>query len=591
VTLRGNVFEPQSATPREITLTFKVEGEEKLQTVVWNDDDVPPPELARISVFDGDAAGIYVDNERRIEFLPSSLALLTNFATFLRDLELRFKDEERTLNEVHKAVLPAGYNPGTAVSNTIATIAPGVELPKEEDLRAVGTWTQHDDEELNQARLQISRDPTLLIRLAQTLKASLDSELAEIRKVATTLDQPAIENLLSAKQKAAEARNTAKAAAEALVKYSPVPQLGGEVWRQMLLRAREFAAEAFPNLAPPQVATADVCVLCHQPLGAEARARLASFDTYLTGKINEDAENAKLEFETFAKAILTLQIPTAEELQKRWDQITANRESLAEAAQVYISLVDKLRGRHAVLSAAIKSGDCVGLSDSSVLEQGQLDPLDQAVITLADEIAQLQFSVGQGTALQMLRARCKELEDRKKFANDLETFVSRRNSLARLAKIKTCTAACAGGTVTTFITKRRPESWPMLADAVISQNGEKLQVLRLNDESDQTVQTLAVRFEHPDQQSRIWRTDCVITEVREPEPATRFAVTVAAGGGSDRPFALKPPTSRPRIVRSIMDKFGAREGYPLKSTFFRIAANEAKPFAGFLLESKNAAEI
>jgi hypothetical protein len=115
VTLRGNVFEPQSATPREITLTFKVEGE-KLQTVVWNDDDAPPPELARISVFDGDAAGIYVDNERRIEFLPSSLALLTNFATFLRDLELRFKDEERTLNEVHNAVLPAGYNPGTAVS-------------------------------------------------------------------------------------------------------------------------------------------------------------------------------------------------------------------------------------------------------------------------------------------------------------------------------------------------------------------------------------------------------------------------------------------------------------------------------------------
>jgi hypothetical protein len=83
--------------------------------------------------------------------------LLTNFATFLRDLELRFKDEERTLNEVHKAVLPAGYNPGTAVSDIIATIAPGAELPKEEDLRAVGTWTQNDEEELNQARLQISR--------------------------------------------------------------------------------------------------------------------------------------------------------------------------------------------------------------------------------------------------------------------------------------------------------------------------------------------------------------------------------------------------------------------------------------------------
>jgi ABC-type phosphate transport system ATPase subunit len=482
VTLRGNVFEPQSATPRQITLRFKVEGEEKLRTVLWNDDDAPPPELARISVFDGDAAGIYVDDERRIEFLPSSLALLTNFATFLRDLEVRFKGEERTLYEVHKAVLPAGYNPGTAVSNIIATIAPGAGLPKEEDLRAVGNWTQSDEEELNQARQQISRDPALLIKLAQALKTSLDSELAEIRRLAATLDQPTIENLLNAKQKAVEARETAKAAAEALVMDSPLPQLGSEVWRQMLLRAREFAAEAFPELAPPQVATADVCVLCHQPLGEEARVRLASFDTYLTGKINEAAENAKLEFETLAKAILMLQISTTEELQKRWDQITANRESLAEAAKIYISLVDKLRSRHTVLSAAIKSADYFGLSDSSVVEQSQLDPLDQAVITLANEIAQLQLAVGQGTALQMLRARCKELEDRKKFASDLETFVSRRNSLALLAKIKTCTAACAGSTVTTFITKiRRKVLTPTLEAAFRDEIKEfRLQHLPLN---------------------------------------------------------------------------------------------------------------
>jgi hypothetical protein len=193
----------------------------------------------------------------------------------------------------------------------------------------------------------------------------------------------------------------------------------------------------------------------------------------LTGKINEDAENAKLEFEGLANTILMLQIPTAEELQKRWDQITVNRESLAKAAQICISVVDKLRGRHAVLCATIKSGDYVGLSDSSVLEQNQLDPLDQAVI---------QIAVDQGTALQMLRARCKELEDRKKFASDLETFVSRRNSLALLAKIKTCTAACAGSTVTTFITKiRRKLLTPTLETAFRDEIKEfRLQHLPLN---------------------------------------------------------------------------------------------------------------
>lgn len=73
VTLRGNVYEPASSAPREVTLTFRVDGDKK-RTVVWDDRSAPPPELSRISVFDSDAAGLYVDAERNIEFLPFELA-------------------------------------------------------------------------------------------------------------------------------------------------------------------------------------------------------------------------------------------------------------------------------------------------------------------------------------------------------------------------------------------------------------------------------------------------------------------------------------------------------------------------------------
>jgi hypothetical protein len=97
VTLRGNVFEPQSLVPREITLTFRVDGDKEKRTVVWNDKDSPPLELGRISVFDSDAAGLYVDAERNIEFLPFELALLTNPAEALRILDSRFKAEEARL--------------------------------------------------------------------------------------------------------------------------------------------------------------------------------------------------------------------------------------------------------------------------------------------------------------------------------------------------------------------------------------------------------------------------------------------------------------------------------------------------------------
>ncbi|MFX6318910.1 hypothetical protein ABTF97_18825, partial [Acinetobacter baumannii] len=87
--------------------------------------------------------------------------------------------------------------------------------------------------------------------------------------------------LKEARQKAAQSRDAAKAAASALAAESAVPQLGSDTWRQMLMYARDFAAEAFPTVEPPQLANANTCVLCHQPLDAQAQERLAAFDAYV----------------------------------------------------------------------------------------------------------------------------------------------------------------------------------------------------------------------------------------------------------------------------------------------------------------------
>jgi len=136
----------------------------------------------------------------------------------------------------------------------------------------------------------------------------------------------------------------------------------------------------------------------------------------------------------------------------------------------------------------------------------------------------------------------------------------------------------------------RPASWPDCGnDPITFPNGERVQLLRLQDGND--LQTAAVRFEHPDQQGRIWRTDCVLTKTATPELTIRFAVNVAAGSSGDGLFPVSPPSTRPRIVRTMMDKFGGRERYPLKSTFVQIKSEEAKPFVGFLLDRERTLPI
>ena len=131
----------------------------------------------------------------------------------------------------------------------------------------------------------------------------------------------------------------------------------------------------------------------------------------------------------------------------------------------------------------------------------------------------------------------------------------------------------------------RPKDWPdAVVDPITFPNGERVQLLKLQNDGD--IEAAAVRFEHPDQQGRIWRTDCVLTSIHAPEPAIRFAVSVAAGSAGDGLFPVSPPSTRPRIVRAMIDKFGGRERYPLKATFVQIKTEEAEQFAGFLLDAE-----
>jgi hypothetical protein len=332
VTLRGNVFEPASSDAREITLTFRVDGD-KTRTVVWDDRTDPPPELGRISVFDSDVGGLYVDAERNIEFLPFELALLTNLADALRILDSRFRAEEAQLNKSHKTPLPLGYEKKSKVSATLANLKADEHLPAEAVMRSLATWTDKDDAELQRIKLELSQDPALLSKVKQATKATVETLVTRANEIFDKIGNAGVTKLKDARQKAAATREAAKVAAAAFSEASVVPKLGDETWRQMLTYARDFAAEAYPTLAKPQLVTADTCVLCHQPLDKDARLRLAAFDEYVEGRANADAEQAKKHFAEIARAVLDVKIASGSEVKDRlvnFVEGSAHRQGLAD---------------------------------------------------------------------------------------------------------------------------------------------------------------------------------------------------------------------------------------------------------------------
>ena len=454
VTLRGNVFEPASADPREVTLTFRVDGE-KARTVVWDDRNAPPPELGRISVFDSDAAGLYVDAERNIEFLPFELALLTNLAEAVRTLDGRFRAEEARLVKAHQAPLPQGYDKPTKISTMLARLKADEQLPDEASMRSFAVWEEKDEADLQAIKLELGSDPALVKRVKEAAKSAVDTFVADANAIFKALGNDGLAALKEARQKAAQSRDAAKAAASALAAESAVPQLGSDTWRQMLMYARDFAAEAFPTVEPPQLANANTCVLCHQPLDAQAQERLAAFDAYVEGRANADAEAAKKDFGERAKAILDLKIVGGQDIK---DKLV----NFVEASKPRQALVDRLdqfytasQERHSLASLAIKAVDYASLGGLPDLDRIVIDDLVAEATVLAKEIDDLKPTPDQAAKRIQRQQKLDELEARKKFSADIETFVARRNSLELLVKTKACTTACSVAGITSLITRMR----------------------------------------------------------------------------------------------------------------------------------------
>jgi hypothetical protein len=146
--LRGHVYNKAASPPAEISLAFRVgDDTEAKSEIVWKGSDSPPSELSRISVFVSASARVYVDKERKIEFLPYELDLLNKLGVVLRTLDAGFKAREDALNASVNVPLPVGYTPGTIAQQFVAklvTATPLNQLPSEQELRDLAGWADED---------------------------------------------------------------------------------------------------------------------------------------------------------------------------------------------------------------------------------------------------------------------------------------------------------------------------------------------------------------------------------------------------------------------------------------------------------------
>lgn len=456
--LKGNIYLDAPAGSPRVCVAFRAGNDGEKVDRTWEIDQPPPSELARISVFDSNTARVYVDQERKIEFLPYELDIMNKLGLTCRTLDNGFRERETALNQAIAVSLPTGFVEDTSVGRLIARLVPQTplaQLPSEGDIRALGKWSDEKQAELLDLTEQLESDPQRLAQVRRQGKHALETGKETLDAIAPCLTDGAIADILAKKDAAVEKRRAAEVVARDLFSKQPIPDLGSETWRTMLKYAREFAQAVFVGKDPPQLATGGVCVLCQQELGANAVSRLTEFDDYIAGRIAADSDAAAKALKEAKAEISALHIPKAPAAEAILSAYSTLGVEAATHATAIFTFFEKARQRLEAVKTALQEEEFERLDMLEALPASPAPLLQSEIARLEAEAVEFEKRERDEDALAALKFRVAELTDQKKLSEQVETFVQRRNYLEERCRLVNCRSECRLTAITRRITDRR----------------------------------------------------------------------------------------------------------------------------------------
>ncbi len=250
----------------------------------------PCPELSQFYVFDSTSVIRHLTGENKFSFSPSSLFYLTRLA------DLTDKVRERLRTRIEDYSQPHNFNilfPGeSAVADLIANLDPDTSIQDLEQLAALIPEEQKRMKELDRqiAELKVKDTDKQISKLNQTIQDLVD--LAErLREIEEKLRDDAVDKIKQAVKRYIEKESAAQRLSIDEFKSQHFTQIGSEAWYQFMEAAKALAeAEQSPDKPYPQ--PDDYCLLCQQPLTAEARNLLLRLWDLLKGEAQASLNEA-----------------------------------------------------------------------------------------------------------------------------------------------------------------------------------------------------------------------------------------------------------------------------------------------------------
>ena len=258
----------------------------------WTPDGESHSDLPSVSIFDSRSASIHVESTNEVAYIPRPMRLLEALADASDRIKTALDGKIATLKgQVPLAISNPSLSRETAAGSYVFGLSAKSNIPQLDQLAA---FTDQETARLTTLEADFAQDPKRAV-------ARLDNQRGEVERIQTTLqiligatNAAAFVEINALRKTHGDAVEAASLASQQLFSASPLPEVGQAAWQKLWEAARTYAdTVAYPGKTFPSSEPDTLCVLCQQPLGADAMVRQQTFESFVKSSTKADEATAR----------------------------------------------------------------------------------------------------------------------------------------------------------------------------------------------------------------------------------------------------------------------------------------------------------
>lgn len=461
--IHRDINEPSDA-PQSAVISY-LSGD-KNRSATWSPDGSDDVNLGLVSIFDSRSANTHVQSENAVAYTPLPMRILEGLGDLCDQLKLRLEAKSQAIEaQTPQIISNHSLSAETAAGKYLGGLTAKSDISI---LDMLSTLSEDETRRLETLRADLSENPDQVIRRLRAQQERVEKIIASLTKMDDVGSEISLNELSRLKAEWTAAQEASSSASQELFQASPLPDIGSDAWKILWEAARAYSDErvyrdkTFPDLS----SQTDLCVLCQQPLSAEAVERQKTFEAFVQGTTKTTEAACKRRFDDRVQTVESVKFTD----ETHAAAVAFLKEELAlEAVATAVSTwIEQMRNR---LSAALETGSIIAVDAPSPSK------------ALSDLKTEFQIRIEQLVAMKDPEGRAKliheklELDERQKLADIKEDVVAQIERLKTLAALKKVIKTTARRPSTN---KNKELSEKLVTGALRDRFAREIQKLRLN---------------------------------------------------------------------------------------------------------------